>query len=223
MNGHFLQIQTRIKAFLKHRNFHNFQLKNFYEKHDGNKIRIDECKRRAAVKQVQLSSVWRRHGGRAPRVSSSRGGTQAPCSSPCGATPPPRCSAAGRGRGPAAGGQPGGGDTPAASWCPAPPTSCRATRPGPRSGTWPSCRRQVDRYTQEARQKAVSLVLELSCQKFETRNGEYGQLVLFPLEHKCRGCVIIEWSPILVLILKILLLYIYYYIYLSIVTEDKNI
>merc|ERR1712155_228921 len=103
MNEHFLQILTRIiKAFLKHRNFHNFQLKKKYEKHDGNKIRIDECKRRAAVKQVQLSSVWRRHGGRAPRVSSSRGGTPAPCSSPCGATPPPRCSAAGRGRGPAA-------------------------------------------------------------------------------------------------------------------------
>ena len=166
------------------------------------------------MKQVQLSSVWRRHGGRAPRVSSSRGGTPAPCSSPCGATPPPRCSAAGRGRGrgPAAGGQPGGGDTPAASWCPAPPTSCRATRPGPRSGTWPSCRRQVHRYTQEARQKAVSLVLEQSCQRFETRKGEYGHLVLFPLEHKCRGCVIIEWYPILVLILKkilYLLLYLF--------------
>ena len=40
-----------------------------------------------------------------------------------------------------------------------------------------------DRYTdtQEARQKEVSLVMEQSCQRFETRKGEYGHLVLFPL------------------------------------------
>ena len=33
-------------------------------------------------------------------------------------------------------------------------------------------------------QKAVSLVLEQSCLRLETRNGEYGHLVLFPLDFR---------------------------------------
>ena len=50
MNERFLQIQTRFLCFLKTSEFSQLSIEKLLRKHDGNYIRIDECKRRAAVK-----------------------------------------------------------------------------------------------------------------------------------------------------------------------------